>query len=628
MSVARVVVVLLAVAAYGCGDDDGGVPADAGGGSDGGGADGGAVGPTAPAAPTMTPCPEGWSETTTPRGTVWCDPFPAGATDCTGAEAHFPGGTGCERVGSECPAGDFPEGLPAGVTVVYVRAGAPSGGDGSMASPFGTIRDATRAARAGEVIALAKGTYDENVQLGAEVTLWGACVAETTLTSSIESTSAGVVSPFGRGAIVRNLRIADARRPATFADAGTAIELVDVVVENVEFAGMIAYGGGTLVARNVVVRDTVSRRLNRQGGSPLVVLDSNAEVYRAVFERNVDLGIVVDGPGTTLVEDTVVRDVAPQDGTGLRGRGIEVATDAVLELRRVAVIRAHEIGVVSWLGGTLRAEDLVVRGTQARASDGMMGPGFTVGRAVAECRRCTFVGNWASGAVTQDADLLLEDAVILDTLPNASGNFGRGLEVQFSGNVQVRRAAFEGNHEVGIFAGGDGLVVRVEDVTIRDTASDGAGYRGRAIETIVGGTVEVTRGVFEGNREVSLMATDAHLRLFDVRVTDTLPRACAEDGTCDPAGSGLGSYGSSTISAERFVVERASLCGVQLARGGAVDLSDGVVRDSEFGACVQVDGYDLGRLQDDVRYEDNGANLESTTLPVPDASGSGTVNRS
>ena len=627
MTGARLAVVLLAVATYACGDDDGASAADAGTGGDAGALDAGAGGPVAPAAPVMTPCPAGWSETTTSRGTVWCDPFPAGAMDCTGAEAHFAGGAGCERVGSACPAGDFPEELPASASVLYVRAGA-TGGDGSMASPFGTIREATRAARAGDVIALAKGTYDENVQLGAEVTLWGACVSETTLTSSVESTSEGVVSPFGRGGVVRNVRIADARRPATFADAGTAIELVDVVVENVEFAGMIAYAGGSLVARNVVVRGTVSRRLNRQGGSPLVVLDSNAEVYRAVFEHNRDLGIVVDGTGTTVVEDTVVRDVAPEEVTGTRGRGIEVAAGATLELRRVVVLDAHEIGVVSWLGGTLFASDLVVRATKPRASDGMMGPGFTVGRATAECRRCTLEGNWGSGAVTQDADLVLEDAVILNTLADTTGSYGRGLEVQFSGNVQMRRAAFEGNHEVGIFAGGEGLVVRVEDVSIRDTQSDGAGFRGRAIETIVGATVEVTRGVFEANREVTLMATDAHLRLADIRVSDTLPRSCAEDGSCEPAGSGLGSYGSSTITAERFVIERASLCAVQLARGGAIDLSDGVVRESEFGACVQVDGYDLERLQEEVRYEDNGANLESTTLPVPDPSGSGTVNRS
>jgi len=35
---------------------------------------------------------------------------------------------------------------------------------------------------------------------------------------------------------------------------------------------------------------------------------------------------------------------------------------------------------------------------------------------------------------------------------------------------------------------------------------------------------------------------------------------------------------------------------------------------------VQVDGYNIGRLSNDVAYYDNGVNLDSTTLPVPEPS--------
>ncbi len=38
-----------------------------------------------------------------------------------------------------------------------------------------------------------------------------------------------------------------------------------------------------------------------------------------------------------------------------------------------------------------------------------------------------------------------------------------------------------------------------------------------------------------------------------------------------------------------------------------------------IGACVQVDGYSWDRLTDGVRYHDNGANQEGTSLPVPEA---------
>ena len=68
-------------------------------------------------------------------GPAWCEPWPGGAPeDCGADEAHFPGEPGCVRVGSACPAGGLPEGLPSDRPVVYVRAAA-TGGDGTVASP-------------------------------------------------------------------------------------------------------------------------------------------------------------------------------------------------------------------------------------------------------------------------------------------------------------------------------------------------------------------------------------------------------------------------------------------------------------------------------------------------------------
>jgi len=45
---------------------------------------------------------------------------------------------------------------------------------------------------------------------------------------------------------------------------------------------------------------------------------------------------------------------------------------------------------------------------------------------------------------------------------------------------------------------------------------------------------------------------------------------------------------------------------------------DGLVEGNEIGVCVQVDGYDLDRLQNDVVFRDNTSSLDATRLPVPD----------
>ncbi len=68
----------------------------------------------------------------------------------------------------------------------------------------------------------------------------------------------------------------------------------------------------------------------------------------------------------------------------------------------------------------------------------------------------------------------------------------------------------------------------------------------------------------------------------------------------------------------RFVVDGCDICGVHVARAGELDLTNGIVSGCALGACVQVEGFDVTRLQEDVRYRDNDVNLDATDLPVPE----------
>ena len=55
-----------------------------------------------------------------------------------------------------------------------------------------------------------------------------------------------------------------------------------------------------------------------------------------------------------------------------------------------------------------------------------------------------------------------------------------------------------------------------------------------------------------------------------------------------------------------------------LKRLSRATLADGVVRRALIGACVESEAQPLDELQDGVRYDENGRNLDSTMLPVPD----------
>ena len=101
-----------------------------------------------------------------------------------------------------------------------------------------------------------------------------------------------------------------------------------------------------------------------------------------------------------------------------------------------------------------------------------------------------------------------------------------------------------------------------------------------------------------------------------MRTWYTQPAPCGEP-SCSNGGIAIGAYLGGAIDLRGFQIARAALCGVHVAEDGSLDLHDGAVSDSAIGACVQVDGYDLSRLTDGVRFESNGTNLETTMLPIP-----------
>jgi hypothetical protein len=72
------------------------------------------------------------------------------------------------------------------------------------------------------------------------------------------------------------------------------------------------------------------------------------------------------------------------------------------------------------------------------------------------------------------------------------------------------------------------------------------------------------------------------------------------------------------MTATDFRIARNALCGVQVARGGEMDLHHGVVSNHRVGANVQDPTFDPNRLGDDVRYLDNETILDAQSLPVPE----------
>lgn len=682
-------VVLLTLGTVACGGSGGGPmdagPGDAGPGDagprDGGPGDASDVGPidsggidsgpptlaTMPALPMMGACPTGWHEVA--RGGVSvCDPWPeTGIADCSGpAEAHFPGTPGCAAVGAECPGGDFAEGLPAGA-IHALPGGAPGSGDGSAASPYPTIAAALAVATSGDVVALGKGTFIQNqIDLPAGVTLWGACPGATVLSSEDQQPWLGTVHVTTAGGSLRDLRI-EGDRPGILVVAGGEVTVEGVVVFDAETRGVVVMDGGQLSGRRLSVLDT--RPLDGFGAAEgLAVFDggqvdleelvisgsaeqavavdgagSRAELQdvalrdtvpttagsrgagvwatggelvltRAAIDRNTEAGVGSLGVGTRVTGTMlVIRDVAQSVGATDHGSGLLARDSGFLEVTGAWVERATHVGVLTGGGATrLVLRDALVRDTQlgARPERDLYGMGIFAQGTNLELERVAAVDNKSIGVVIQlGGTSMLRDLTVRGTQSTPMrGLFGRGLEITRGSVVTVERAFFEGNRDSTVTVHGAGTDVTLTDVTIRDTRSRASDGRfGYGLEVLDSGLLSATRLDIAGTRGVGLSASGAgtSLNVSNARVFDTRPLDCASSSCAGATFAyGAGAYDGASVTLADFVLEGSADAAVQLATGGEADLTRGEIISAPLGFNVQTVGFDEARLRVDVSFVD------------------------
>ena len=551
--------------------------------------------------PVLTPCPEGWLEEapTTPDDVATCAPWAEDdSPDCPVGLARRPGEPACVRVGADCPAGGFPDGLP--VDAVFVRAGE-VGGDGTRAAPFGAVADGIARAPTGGVVAIAPGTYDEDVAIRRDVTLWGACT-DVVLTR----TGIGAVLVSDAVATLRDLRVTGVRGGFSVS-SGADLTLRGVVIDDI-LGTAIAVLASSLDAEDVQFRDV--------GGVLLASVGSTVSLRRIHVDGGGDIGFTVNRSEATVTDSTVQR----MDG----GDPIIafVTSGSTLGVERVGFADNLTTAIVA-NGGTIELSDVVVDGPpeDVLAED----PGLAAlegGRVTAvRCRlrrmRLTAVVAFDPGSTAEIRDVVIEHVV-----PVATADSGSGFEIGLGASVTVDRVLVRRARGNGILVTDPMVTTTLRDITVRDTEALSTGIFGRALQVQRGAVVDGERLRFVANREATVVAAgdEASLHLTDLRVLDTAERACADAG-CPGAGIGVGAYLGGHLVLERFVISGSPLSGVQLARDGEVDLRDGLVSNNTVGANVQVPGYDVDRLTDRVDYRDNEINLDASELPTPSATG-------
>lgn len=661
----------LAVALAGCGTADAAVDAATPDAS----VDAGIAAPSIPwlAAGTLpvvlTPCPSGWREVVEEDLTL-CEPYPDPLPDCAPGEELFVGEAGCMPVGDPCPAGDFHDGLPA-TGVLYVLSTAAPGGDGSLASPYASIADVEwRVLPAATTVAIAKGTYVGALALHAGIHVVGACAAETIIRPSAAA-SANVVSvtTSGQAASLSGVTIRDPPYIGVAVDGRRALVLDGVVVEGGTVGLLVRGVGAQVTATRLVLRGGI-RGVSADGGARL-------EASRVSIEGTHEVALAASDADTFVA----LTDAAVRDGADVSGSfgGIHVQMGARVEGTRMVVSNLPNGGAIAvGAGSTLVLVDSVVRDMHPYPSFGL-GIEVTAG-ALLQATRVVVSDNHFLGISVSDAESRAELSHVVARRTGTIGtdsSYGYGIQVQDGASLDANALLVSENHAVGIGVLGSGTTARLTDAVVRGSVPSESGFGGRGIELIQGARATATRVLVRNTYEAGVVALDAatDLTLEDVVIegtrlgvgtllgSDTLAfgiiaqgsaaitatRVTVEDADAigvvaftfatirgqdvtvrhvlrtgvRPFGHGVAAIGGS-VDLTSFVVSDVAMCGLLVAPSPtflgteALDVRIGLVQHASVGACIQASPYDAARLGHDVAYRDNGTNLASTSLPVPD----------
>jgi hypothetical protein len=531
----------------------------------------------------------------------------------------LPGEVACREV-APCASGTWGD-IPVGSTTEHVDPTYTGMSDGSAQQPWTTIADAIAAAEPGAILALAAGTYAEDVVINKRVRLWGRCPSLVDISGA--STGAAVfVGEGGSDAELRGLSISGAGSGLHLSDAdsvnaeqlwvhdnpnrGVVLEnsllwMVGSLVERNSAAGI--YGDNARVRfEESVMRDTLPDESGRFGfgiGVDADTVEAWISVVRSVIERNRTAAVQAAG-AFVLVYATVVRDTLP-DAMGAGGAGVVVRDPSGAQLGSLSVgqslVERHRGAGVNVYGSSADIQSSVVRQTLADDQGlggwgvaGQVEPTTGVGSKL-RVTRSLVEDNLERGLFASGSSLAVAGVVVRGTLPNDSGLLGRGIDVEPSpdgltpASFSASASVIEDNHGAGIVvSGGDALI---DTTLVRGTQLDagGEGGRGIAIQSRAGHTTtfDLFASLVEGNYEaaVSIVGADAVIR--EVEIRDTLPRADLRfgRGVNVQRDASLGAPASLTLLLA--LIEGSHEAGLAVS-GAAAQIEKSIVRDSRASA--------------------------------------------
>jgi hypothetical protein len=453
------------------------------------------------------------------------------ASPCGPGEMAVPGDESCREV---MPCGDGTWGdIAVESNTEYVDSSYAGGdSDGSGDKPWTTIQEGVDGAEAGAIVAVAAGSYTEDVVIQSKpVRLWGRCPsmvevvgtgveysavevrsgapASEVVGLAITGPSSGLGLLGSLGLVVDSVWIHDTE------DLGLDVEryygptsgvLRNSLIEGCQFVGVYLYGAD-LTVEDSVIRSTIQPTSGPYAGNygmGFYVADDESKgapatllMTGSLVEQTTMIGIYSIG-GSISLDGTVVRDTQPTpmgtEGIGIVGEVNDltgVASHVALNGCFLAGNRGH--GVLLH-GGSLTASATVVRDT-LHDQDGIGGRGFTIQAipqgpvsATAHISQSLVDGNGNTGIFGAGVELTVESTVVRRTVPDIDQWYGRGINIRpypmlgYRPVLWLTGSLISENHDVGIFVGGGDAII--DRSLIQDTLTRPDGGFGDGITVI------------------------------------------------------------------------------------------------------------------------------------------------
>lgn len=551
-------------------------------------------------------CPQGFVAT----GDRSCEPS---LIACARGSMALVGERECRPV-APCAAGTWGD-IPVEPDTQHVAAGA-SSGDGSSQYPFGSVQQAVDNAVDGAIIAIAPGSYAENILVqGKRLRLWGVCPGLVDIagrlridsdqsevhTLAVHATADPTLQVAANDVVVDRVWVHDSALIGI--DVGydnPSAQIRGSLVELSSGLGIFGYGAD-IVVEDSVVRD-IEMLADAFGEGVRVYVDdatgvaSTLTMRRSIVQRVHGGGIQAIG-SQAVIEDSVVHDVAADKdpehpiGFGMLALRIDhTASPATLTVSGSHVENTVVAGIIA-LNSQATVERTVVRGVvPLEGGDEAFGMVAYVNGTVPDshltARAVVVEDMQAHGIGAIQAGAIIESTIVRNTrahnTPSDPFSTGRGISIQRDSppdhRLEVRGSRVERTHQLGIASLGHELTVEstlVSEVSPRD--SDGFMGRGIHIQpNIVLGrpvTAKIKDSLIEHAHDCGVAAFAATLEMESTWVRDVLPSLDGAAGKGIIVQGTVGQWEANALLQRVLVEDNAGIGVVALAADARIEHS-------------------------------------------------------